>query len=93
MSRKKHKARLFYSLNELLGEMCSYEDNYFLKRKELIIRYWKKIWKRHISKHGNTPYIIKCGVCSGSERKWEIKTGKFKISKRYDKNYKVNIEF
>jgi hypothetical protein len=89
----KHKAQLFYSLKDLLKEMLPEDDNseYFQKRKHKIFRYWVRIWKIHYGKNGNTPLILKCGVCSGSERKWQIKTGKFKISKRHDKDYKLEL--
>jgi hypothetical protein len=40
-------------------------------------KFARKIWKRHVQKHGNVPLIRKCAVCSGEERRLDIKHGAF----------------
>ena len=46
-----------------------------------MLRFWTQVWNKHIEKHGNVPYIEKCNVCSGRERKEDIKKGRWKVSK------------
>lgn len=41
-------------------------------------RWGQRVWKQHIEKHGNVPMVQKCSVCSGQERKDDIKHGSFK---------------
>jgi len=73
-----HPAVIYNTLQSLLEAMeCvekQGEDDWAKKAR----RFWIKKWKRHIEKHGNVPYITKCGVCSGEHQRWEVKTGKWK---------------
>jgi len=41
-------------------------------------RYARRTWKLHIEKHGNVPLIRKCSICSGEERKMDIKHGSYR---------------
>ena len=73
-----HNAAIYNSLPELLEEMkCAYsqeEDKETQKRR----RYWIKVWKRHVEKHGNVPLIMKCSLCSGLDFKKGVKKGIYK---------------
>jgi hypothetical protein len=71
-----HPARVYHSLNEFLTD---YSDG-----REEDERYARMVWKKHIEKHGNVPLILKCSQCSGADHKFDIKSGKFKISTRSD---------
>lgn len=42
----------------------------------------KILWKRHVEKHGNVPMICQCSICSGADRKWEVKHGLWKPSRQ-----------
>ena len=89
-----HRAKLYYSLSQLLEYMTPKEDSSkeAQKRKDRIVRFWTARWKRHFARNGNVPLIVKCSICSGKERLHEIKSGKWKISTRGDKRYKEECE-
>ena len=73
-----HVASKYNSLPELLEENeCAYSDGEEETTKKRR-RYWIKVWKRHIEKHGNVPLIQKCTICSGQEQKIDIKKGRWK---------------
>jgi hypothetical protein len=53
----------------------SFSEDMILYRKARIA------WKNHLAKHGKSPMIIKCDVCSGREMKIDIKLGKWKAER------------
>jgi hypothetical protein len=59
-----HPAKLYHTVDELIAD---YTDEAFARM----------LWKKHIEKNGNVPYIIKCAVCSGFERKRDYKAGRW----------------
>lgn len=74
-----HPASVYNTLGQLLSDCCGEIGSPGYEKK---VRFWTKIWKKHVDKHGNVPYIMKCAVCSGAEHKHDIKCGKFKVSTR-----------
>jgi thiaminase len=75
-----HPARIYHSLDELLADVISvpYDKNSFG------YRYWMRKWNKHVAKHGNTPYMIKCSLCSGKEFKEEVLKKKTKFRELID---------
>ena len=71
-----HSAKIYWSLDQLLERSCNNANS---------IRFHVRLWKRHFKKRGNTPLIIKCAICSGKQRKNDIKHGIWKISTRVSK--------
>lgn len=69
----RHPARVYTNLKDLLAE-CS-------NGKPDGVRFWTKTWRSHVEKRGNVPYVMKCAVCSGEERRADIKYGKRKLSR------------
>lgn len=65
MRSSKHRAVVYYGLEDLLAVYVGFEEHA------------RKMWKRHREKHGEVPLISKCPICSGREYKKLIKTGKF----------------
>lgn len=83
-----HPAHVFTTLEEFLKHCVgeNKEDKHYKK----YLRYWTIVWKKHIEKHGHVPYVEKCAVCSGAERKEDIKKGRWKVSKEkinFDEGY------
>lgn len=48
-----------------------------------------KRWKIHIEKNGNVPLVVKCQICSGKERKMDIKLGKVRVSTRAEQKERL----
>ena len=82
-----HSARVYHSLAQLLEDCVGPRATFTPYRKsyEESVHFWTRKWNRHIEKHGNVPYLIKCAVCSGQEMRHMIKTGKWKVSTRKPK--------
>ena len=66
----KHRCEVYNSLERLL-EVCS-------TGTDRSIRYWTRRWKNHVERNGNVPMLIECSICSGRERKADIKAGNWK---------------
>jgi hypothetical protein len=80
-----HVARVYYRLEKLLEyqlEGLDPETHLYNKIK----RYWIRRWKIHNAKNPGDPLVLKCAVCSGQERAFDIKSGKFKISTRAEQD-------
>ena len=60
-----HRARVYLNYEEFRAT-CRTE------------RYARKTWNAHIEKHGNVHRIVKCSICSGEERKVDIKHGSYR---------------
>ena len=75
-----HPARLYHTLEQLLGDMVGDmvgEDTEQAWR----IRHWTRIWKQHRARHGNVPLIIRCPICSGRAHVLDIKHGCWKLAR------------
>lgn len=88
MTTKPHPAHIFNTIEELVAYWCGDLEGEARIKPERIAR---KIWKKHIEKHGNVPLIRKCTICSGAEHKMDIKLGKWKVSTRTEQDEKNNI--
>lgn len=82
-----HPAHVFTTLEEFLKHCVGNKEDKHYKK---YLRYWTIVWKKHIEKRGHVPYVEKCAVCSGAERKEDIKKGRWKVSKEkidFDEGY------
>lgn len=78
-----HHAHVYRTLESFLKYCAGPNDgSESFKRR---VRSWTAKWNKYVEKHGNVPLIVKCNICSGKERKEEIKTGMFKVSTRNEK--------
>lgn len=92
-----HPADVYYSLKTLLQkEVYDFEGKYpWCTKSHTIkqIKYWTRRWKNHVKKHGHVPLVLKCKICSGKERREDIKKGIWKVSTREEqKELKKEIE-
>jgi hypothetical protein len=85
----KHRSTVSYTLEGFLKSVGlttkeEYEAKPWCKGQsyEQLYRYWVKVWKRHVEKHGNVPLVRQCSICSGKAYKRDIKKGVYKESTR-----------
>ena len=67
MAKNDHRAHVYHSLDEYLAGVAPR-----FRRKATAL------WKRHFQRNGNTPLVVKCYICSGQERRAELKCGAYK---------------
>jgi hypothetical protein len=90
-----HSAKIIRTFDELLisaglESKEKYEGLFSQRMKkptytyESLLRRCRRLWKAHVEKHGNVPMIRKCHICSGKERRDDIKKKVWKVSKRED---------
>ena len=72
-----HPARVYHTCDQLLASVVGQGFN----REEHMRRFWIRRWNAWKVRHPGLPFMIKCAVCSGNERKQDRKHGKWKDSK------------
>lgn len=73
----KHCSHVFNSLKEILIHYGCVNNGRQTDGEKKQRKLWTKKWNAHVEKHGNTPYVVKCTICSGKELKDDIKHGSY----------------